>query len=51
MQVLDLKRLSTVDEQFLEVMSLRNRKKKISRDVTQALKEVSGSAAAPSIVH
>lgn len=28
MQVLDLKRLSTVDEQFLEVMSLRNRKKK-----------------------
>lgn len=27
MQVLDLKRLSTVDEQFLEVMSLRNRKK------------------------
>lgn len=28
MQVLDLKRLSTVDEQFLEVMSLRNRGKK-----------------------
>lgn len=28
MQVLDLKRLSTVDEQFLEVMSLRNREKK-----------------------
>lgn len=50
MQVSDLKRLSTVDEQFLEVMSLRNRKK-ISRDVTQALKDVSGSAAAPSIVH